>query len=387
MCETMTMIRSQRDDVVDEMVPTDLDDDTQAILDEYGFDAVRFADLRARVRSGALSKAGNVVPGRVEPPLPEDIVQLPEPGQKQHAAAHAAGSAALRAGAVASVVLNGGMATRFGGRVKGVVEAVEGRSFLEIKLSQTAELADRLGACVPCAVMTSFATDRPTREYLQAQGLPEPLLFSQSVSLRLEPDGEIFRTEDGRVSPYAPGHGDFLRAFRASGTLDRLRTLGVRHLMVSNVDNLPARLDPVVLGMHVRSGRPMTAEVVANSGDVGGAPARVDGRPMLLESVRFPPGFQHASLPVTNVNTVTFDLEALDQDFDLSWLYVEKTVEERKAVQLEQVFHEASASLPTTYLQVPVTGPESRFIPVKTPEDLAAAQPRLRALLARPALD
>ena len=394
MSETMTMIKTRRDGVVDgivpvmdDMLPADLDDDVRATLDEYGFDPARFADLRARVRSGALSKAGNVIPGRVEPPQPEDLVRLPEPGEEQHAAAHAAGSAVLRAGAVASVVLNGGMATRFGGRVKGVVEAVDGRSFLEIKLGQTAELADRLGVSVPCAVMTSFATDRPTREFLQARGVPQPLFFSQSVSLRLEPDGEIFRTEDGQVSPYAPGHGDFLRALRRSGMLNRLRALGVRHLMVSNVDNLPARLDPVVLGMHVISGRPMTAEVVPNTGDVGGAPARVNGRPMLLESVRFPAGFDHASLPVTNVNTVTFDLEALDRDFDLSWLYVEKAVEGRTAVQLEQVFHEASASLPTTYLQVPVTGPGCRFIPVKTPEDLAAAQDRLRELLARPALD
>jgi UTP--glucose-1-phosphate uridylyltransferase len=101
-----------------------------------------------------------------------------------------------------------------------------------------------------------------------------------------------------------------------------------------------------------------------------------------VESIRFPPGFDHSSLPVTNVNTVTFDLEALDRDFDLSWLYVEKMVEGRQAVQLEQVFHEASASLPTSYLRVPVTGPRSRFVPVKTPEDLAAAQDQLRELLA-----
>ena len=39
----------------------------------------------------------------------------------------------------------------------------------------------------------------------------------------LERDGELFRTDDGQVSPYAPGHGDFLPAFRRSGTLQQLR--------------------------------------------------------------------------------------------------------------------------------------------------------------------
>jgi UTP--glucose-1-phosphate uridylyltransferase len=369
----------------------EVDDDTRRILEEYGFDAAGFALLRAGVREGTLSPESNVVGGRVEPPLEDDITPLPAPDDAMHGRAHEAGLAALRGGEVASVILNGGMATRFGGRVKGVVEAVDGRSFLEIKLSQSAAVAEQLGSNVPSAVMTSFATDAPTKAFLADLNadlkVAEPLFFSQYVALRLEPDAALFRTDDGKVSPYAPGHGDFLRAFRQSGTLATLRDQGVKYVMVSNVDNLPARLDPAVIGMHVLSARPMTAEVTRNHGEVGGAPARVDGRAMLLESMRFPAGFDHSSLPVTNVNTVTFDLEALDRDFDLTWLYVQKKVEGRSAVQLEHLFHEASAFMPTTYLEVPVTGPRTRFIPVKTPDDLTAAQPALREVLARPALD
>jgi UTP--glucose-1-phosphate uridylyltransferase len=365
----------------------DLDDDVRQVLNEYGFDEPGFTALQAQVRSGALSPESNIVTGVIEPPAAEDLVRLPEPGADGYDQARQVGLDALASGAVASIILNGGMATRFGGRVKGVVEAVDGRSFLELKLRQAADLAAVLGAAVPTALMTSFATDAPTREFLAGLDVPESLLFSQYVSLRLQQDGELFRTEDGRVSPYAPGHGDFLSSFRDSGTLQSLRALGVRYVMVSNVDNLPARLDPAVIGMHISAGRPMTAEVTPNQGDVGGAPARVDGRPVLLESMRFPSGFDHRSLPVTNVNTVTFDLEALDRDYPLTWLYVEKSVQGRKAVQLEHLFHEASAFLPTTYLEVPVDGPRSRFLPVKTPDDLEAAQDALRALLARPAVD
>ncbi len=234
--------------------------------------------------------------------------------------------------------------------------------------------------------MTSFATDRATRDFVYQRGLPEPLYFAQYVSLRLERDGSLFRTGEGKVSLYSPGHGDFLTAFRRSGTLESLRAAGVRYVMVSNVDNLGARLDPVVLGTHVRAGRPVTAEVVGNTGDVGGSPARVDGRPVVLESMQFPPGFDHSRLPVTNANTVTFDLEVLDRDFDLTWLYIEKTAEGRTAVQLEHLYHEACAFLPTTYLQVPPTGPRGRFLPIKTPADLDTAQPALRELLATPPL-
>ena len=363
----------------------DIDQDTRRTLDDYGFEEATFLALQARVRAGTLSAQSNVVDGRVEPPLPADILRLPEPGKPGYDDARDAGLQVLGAGGVAAVVLNGGMATRFGGVVKGVVEAVGGRSFLELKLAQTAALAAALGVDVPTAVMTSFATDGPTKDFLTQRGLA-PLYFSQYVSLRLEDDGSLFRTGDGHVSLYSPGHGDFLSALRGSGTLEALRSRGVRFVMVSNVDNLPARLDPVVIGMHVRAGRPMTAEVVANTGEVGGAPARVDERVMILESMRFPPGFDHSRLPVTNVNTATFDLDALDRDYDLTWLYVQKTVEDRKAVQLEHLYHEASAFLPTTFLQVPATGPYGRFLPIKLPADLEAAQPPLQELLDRPPL-
>lgn len=363
----------------------DVDDATREVLDRYGFDVERFEQLRARVADGSLSPESNVVQGRVEPPAPEDIVALPE--RADDADARAAGLDALRAGEAAIVVLNGGMATRFGGVVKGGVAVLDGRSFLELKLASAAEVGDVLGVRIPAAVMTSFATDAATREFVAARGVPEPLYFTQSVSLRLEPDGTLFREASGRPSLYSPGHGDVLDAFRRSGTLERMRSDGVRYVVVSNVDNLGARLDPAVLGMHVLEGNPMTAEVARKEGDMGGAPARVDGRTMLLEAPRFPPGFDQEAIPVFNVNTVTFDLAALDREWDLTWLYVEKEVEGRPAVQLEHLFHEASAFLPTTYLEVPRSGPRGRFFPVKTPADLEAARGPLRELLAASPLD
>jgi UTP--glucose-1-phosphate uridylyltransferase len=367
------------------LASAELDPATRETLDRFGFDAERFERLRASVADGSLSPATNVVGGRVEPPAREDLTSLPERGEDEEA--RAAGLDALRGGEVALVVLNGGMATRFGGVVKGTVEVLDGRSFLELKLASAAEVGEALGAPIPAAVMTSFATDAPTRDFVVSRGLPEPLYFSQYVSLRLEPDGDLFRRDDGRPSLYAPGHGDFLDAFRRSGTLARLHDRGVRYVMVSNVDNLGARVDPAVIGMHVLGGRPVTTEVARKEGDMGGAPARVDGRMMLLEAPRFPPGFDHERIPVFNVNTVTFDLDALDRDYDLTWLYVEKQVDGRTAVQLEHLFHEVSAFLPTTYLVVPRAGPRGRFFPVKTPADLEATRASLRELLAASPLD
>lgn len=363
-----------------------VDPGSRATLDRFDFDEATFEALRARVAAGELSAASNVAKGRVEPPAAGDVTPLPAPGTERWEEARAVGIDALSSGRIAQVVLAGGMATRFGGVVKGAVEALDGRSFLAWKLGETARLASALDGAIPVALMTSFQTDDETRTHVASLGVPEPLWFSQSVSLRLTESGDLF-LEDGRPSLYAPGHGDLVSAIRRSGTLDALRSLGVEHVAVSNVDNLGARLDPVVLGMHVLGGRPMTVEVALKRGDMGGAPARVDGRLGLLEGPQFPSGFDHEQIPVFNTNTSTITLEALDREFELEWLHVSKSVGGRTAVQLERLYHQITWVLETTYLQVDRTGPRGRFAPIKEPEDLERARPELRTMLAASVLD
>ena len=70
----------------------------------------------------------------------------------------------------------------------------------------------------------------------------------------------------------------------------------------------------------------------------------------------------------------------LDRDFDLGWYFVEKEVEGRKAVQVEHLIGEMTAHLSTNFLQVRRSGSRSRFLPVKTPEDLQAAIGEIEAM-------
>jgi UTP--glucose-1-phosphate uridylyltransferase len=360
----------------------DVDADTRALLDGYGFDESLFESLRAKVASGVLSPESNIVRGEIRPPTTEDVTRLPEPGDLEYGAARGAGLEALERGEVAQVVLAGGMATRFGGVVKAVLAAVDGRSFLEAKLVQTRAVEQALGCTVPVALMTSFATDEAVRAHVVERRLGEPLVFHQFVSLRLEADGELFLDEERRPSPYAPGHGDLFQALRRSGTLDEFRARGVRVVTISNVDNLGARVDPVVVGAHLVGGTPLTCEVARKEGDMGGAPVRVNGKLQLVEGPRFPASFDQELAPVFNTNTAVVDIDALDVEYDLTWLYVRKSVDERHAVQLERLYHEISAFVPTQYLEVPRRGPRGRFSPIKTPADLERAQDDLRELLA-----
>ncbi|MGH7293139.1 MAG: UTP--glucose-1-phosphate uridylyltransferase, partial [Myxococcota bacterium] len=321
------------------------------------------------IAAGRLSKTTNVVPGEVRAAGSEHVDSLDRLSERERAELESHGRDAIARGRVAVAVLNGGMATRFGGDVKGIIPAIADKTFLEVKLAQ----ARRLGP-VPFLIMNSFATHARTLEFLSARGLAaqvEP--FLQSVSLRLTPSGDVLRDAEGRVSLYAPGHGDFPGALRRSGLLARLAARGVDTLVLSNIDNLGAELDPLVIGFHLARGRALTAELAATlPADVGGAPAFVAGRLQIVEGFRFPLGFDFATVPYMATNTFAISRELLERDHPLSWFYVEKSVDDRTAVQMERLVNELSSFVPTSYLATPRSGPRGRFFPIKTRADLEA---------------
>lgn len=367
-----------------------LDAATEAFLQQYGFEDIPFEALRARLREGTAGPMQNRLVGDVQPPDEGDLRALPPMGGELRKELANTGRQAMQRGEVAAVILAGGMATRFGGVVKAGVEVLDGASFLELKLRDIAAEAERAEATVPVYLMTSFATDdaiRKMAEDLSTERCPVST-FPQFISLRLTPQGELFRNADGEVSPYAPGHGDLTFALRRSGILSSFREAGGRTLMMSNVDNLTATLDPAVIGAHINSGSSLTAEMAPKEpGDKGGAPARVDGKPQIVEAFRFPEDFDQERIPVFNTNTFVLDAAAIDADFPLTWFAVRKSVDDRPAVQFERLVGELSAFLDPAFLRVERHGPDARFQPIKTPEDLDKERPDIiKALVARGSL-
>mgnify|MGYP006281859589 CR=1 FL=1 len=363
----------------------ELDDETLAVLERNAFDAEQFLQLRRDFLRGRYSRESNRIDGQIEAPSPDDLDVLPSRESVDGRRLRQLGREAIHNGEVGLCVLNGGMATRFGGAVKGCVEVFDGRSFLELKLRDAA----RWDGNVDVLVMNSFNTDEPTREHLVDgeffECSPEDVfLFKQNVAIRLTPDGELFRDEEGQVSLYPPGHGDLPEALNR-GVLERFVEGGGRYLLMSNVDNLLATLDPLVIGSHVkasRSGAEMTVEAVKSEpDDSGGKPARVDGKLRLVESFQFPESFPFSAIPVHNTNTLTFDAEALRRDFDLNWYVVEKEADGRTTIQFERLAGELTAELDTHILSVPREGEWSRYLPIKTREDLASNRGYLKRRL------
>ncbi len=366
------------------MSSQDIDAATQQLLQRYGFEDIPFESLRKRLSDGGVGPDQNRITGRVEPPDEGDLRALPPLGGEVRKALTERGEEAMRSGEVGAVILAGGMATRFGGVVKAAVEVLDGQTFLELKLKDIAAVAERAGARIPVYLMTSFATHDAIQQMAEPLSTEQcPIIsFPQFISLRVTPAGELFRDAEGNLSAHAPGHGDLTFALRRAGILKRFREAGGKTLMMSNVDNLTATLDPAVIGAHLEAGAALTAEMAPKEpGDKGGAPARVDGRAQIVEAFRFPEDFDQERIPVFNTNTFVLDAEAIDAEFPLTWFAVNKTVDGKPAVQFERLVGELTAFLDSAFLRVERHGPDARFQPIKTPDDVDKERPDIVAAL------
>lgn len=365
------------------------DESTRQFLQSFGFEAETFDALRRSILEK--DERSEAIRGAVEAKPASEFIRLPEPRSEERASLAAKGEAAIREGRVGAVILAGGMATRFGGVVKAGVEALRGESFLGLKLRDLRVLADRLGAKLPIFIMSSFATHKDVQalgKRYETERTPVHV-FPQFISVRLEESGEVALDDEGKPMFYAPGHGDLSFALRRSGLLKEFIDGGGELLFMSNVDNLVATLDPAIVGLHLERGKPITVEVAdKNPGDQGGAPALVDGRLQIVEAFRFPEGFDQDTIRVFNTNTFLLDARAIDRDFPLDYFKVVKKAGDRPVIQFERLVGQLTAFLETECVIVEREGPDARFLPIKTPEDLESVGPKVEeALVARGALE
>jgi UTP--glucose-1-phosphate uridylyltransferase len=303
------------------------------------------------------------------------------------------GSAALER--LALIKLNGGLATTMGlQEPKSLVQARDGRSFLEIIIGQTLALRERYGVRLPLVLMDSEATREATLSALASHPeLPIGELapdFLQSMIPKLDAVSlaPVSWPQAPALEWCPPGHGDVYGALRRSGMLDALLERGFEYAMISNSDNLGAQLDPRVPAHLAAEGIPFLMEVVegTEADRKGGhiARRRSDGHLILREVAQTPPEDEQSFRDFRrwryyNTNTLWVDLRALagtleraNGVLELPLIVNRKTVDPRDAsstpvVQLESAMGAAVESFDGAGL---LLVPRTRFLPVKTTDDL-----------------
>ncbi len=296
---------------------------------------------------------------------------------------------------VALIKLNGGLATSMGlRRPKSLVQARDGRSFLEIIVGQTLALRHRYGVRLPLVLMDSGATQAETLVALAGHpDLPVDGLaldFLQDMLPKLE--ARTLEPVSWPAAPalewYPPGHGAVYSALRSSGMLDALRQRGFRYAMIANADNLGATVDARIASHMAAEQIPFLMEVVqgTEADRKGGHIARRrSDRQLVLREVAQTPDEDADSFRdfrrwrYYNTNSLWIDLEelagTLDRHagvLDLPVIVNRKTVDPRDqhstpVVQLESAMGAAVGSFPGARL---LLVPRTRFAPVKTTDDL-----------------
>lgn len=273
---------------------------------------------------------------------------------------------ALAEGMVAVVSLAGGAGSRWT-KGAGVVKALNPfvrlggrhRNFIEVHLAKSRRVGRLCGKPIPHIITTSYLTHEPIATYLAREGnyrYPGPLLLSpgRTVGLRMVPmardlrftweempqqllDEQAQKVRDslhaalinwaqqaGEGSDYTDnlpmqclhpvGHWYEVPNLLRNGTLARLldERPQLRYLLVHNIDTLGADVDPALLGLHIRSGKTMTTEVITRRiEDRGGGLARVDGHLRLVEGLALPREEIEFSLTYYNSATYWIDIDKL----------------------------------------------------------------------------
>ena len=293
------------------------------------------------------------------------------------------------------IKLNGGLGTSMGmDRAKSLLPVRDGKSFLDLLVDQVMAARRLHRVALPLIFMDSFRTRRDTLAALaehpgiEVDGLPLDFLQNREPKLRADDLTPVTWEADPDLEWCPPGHGDIYTALVASGVLDALLERGYTYAMTSNSDNLGASPSARIAGWFAASGAPYAPEMCRRTpADVKGghlAVRKSDGRIILRDTAQTPGDQMHYFTdqfrhPFFHTNNLWFDLKVLRDTLaerggilGLPLIKNSKTVDPADSsstpvIQLETAMGAAVEAFEgATAIEVP----RSRFLPVKTTNDL-----------------
>lgn len=293
------------------------------------------------------------------------------------------------------IKLNGGLGTSMGmDKAKSLLPVRDGKSFLDLLVDQVMAARKRYDVELPLIFMNSFRTREDTLAALaehpgiEVDGLPLDFLQNREPKLRADDLTPVTWDADPSLEWCPPGHGDIYTALVASGVLDALIERGFRYAMTSNSDNLGAAPSARLAGWFAASSAPYAPELCRRTpADVKGghlAVRKSDGRIILRDTAQTPVDEMHYFTdqfrhPFFHTNNLWFDLVVLRDTLierkgilGLPLIKNSKTVDpgDSSSTPVLQLETAMGAAVEAFEGATAVEVPRSRFLPVKTTNDL-----------------
>jgi UDP-N-acetylglucosamine pyrophosphorylase len=291
--------------------------------------------------------------------------------------------------------LNGGLGTTMGlTKAKSLLQIKGGVTFLDVIVDQVNEIG------TPLILMNSYNTSKDTMEYLSKYPGLQMLEFVQSQIPKISEltNSPVTWSSNQSLEWCPPGHGDIYPSIYSSGVLDQLIGAGIEYLFISNSDNLGATLDHRIGAYFAENKFDFMMEVTCKTvKDIkGGGPVKLVDQnnkfelrelSQVLESditkatdIEIHPFFNTNNLWI-NLNSLKTLLDKTKGIVNLPLIVNHKTVDptdktSEKVIQLETAMGSGLGLFDnSTVIEVP----RSRFLPVKTYEDLEELQKTLKS--------
>ncbi|MEM6980350.1 MAG: UDPGP type 1 family protein, partial [Planctomycetota bacterium] len=169
---------------------------------------------------------------------------------------------------------------------------VSGRTLFQFFADRLIATQTCYGQPVPLFLMTSAATDLPTKTYFETNkylGLDpkQVTIFQQGTMPAVDAaTGKLLLSSKDSLALSPDGHGGTLRALDRNGCFDQMSEQGIKYLFYFQVDNpLVDLCDPVFIGHHLLADSELTTQVIRKRypKEKVGNVVQVDGKTQIIE--------------------------------------------------------------------------------------------------------
>jgi len=268
------------------------------------------------------------------------------------------GTQAIHSKSVAYCILAGGLGTRVG-EPKALLRVPElGMSLLTLKLFQAVGEG-------PIWIIVAPSLRDQVESHIRSQiGFDQNRIsfIEQHESYRLTPDNQIVMSNNV-PELYPCGTGDVFSILR--DRVEAANTAGVKHVVVVNVDNVFAALEPAIVGHHISHLSKVTCEVVRRKeNEMGSVLVNSERGRHISDQARM-------SCDITDYSWLSTGSYVIDLGIDFSplgktWYRRQKVHLNKVSVQYERRIDEITSFVDTSYLGVVRN---ERYMPILTPQD------------------